>query len=120
MIYAIHASGTKAVKFGVTRNMERRLAAHQVSCPLKLVVLAVVDWPNHAELRIHNLLRRQCIRGEWFKYDGLAISIIDAMLAGADASVLDSLSVQPSQHRLDRVTQYALEQSWPSFVENLQ
>lgn len=106
MIYALHAVGTEFIKFGVTRNIERRLAAHQVSCPHELAVVATAPWPDSAECRIHNLLRSQCVRGEWFKYGGIAATIIELMLADADVSALNDIRLSTNK-RLSRVVDYA-------------
>ncbi len=61
MIYAIRTKAHKFVKFGKTNNMDRRLEAHQVSCPLELVVLATAPWPDRTEHTIHNMLRSQAV-----------------------------------------------------------
>lgn len=113
MIYAIHAKGSGAVKFGVAKSVERRMYAHQVSCPLELEILATADWPNEAERIIHNILRRQSVRGEWFEYKGPALAIVNAMAAGEDVAALSTIAigvVRPD-HRLAKITEHALRLS---------
>lgn len=114
MIYAIQAKGTKFVKFGVAKNVGKRLMAHQVSCPHELVILAAADWPNWAEALIHNRLRLQCVRGEWFEYRGVAVRIVELMLAGEPIGALRALpsdSSQFVQRRMERIIDHALKLS---------
>lgn len=111
MIYAIHAIGTSFVKFGVTKNLSKRLDAHQVSCPFQLEVVATAPWSNDAEGKIHNLLRQLWVRGEWFQYTSTAKVIIELMLANADERALDTIPSNSSdfiRKRMDRVTTHAL------------
>lgn len=110
MIYAIRAKGTKFVKFGVAKDVGKRLMAHQVSCPLELEIIATADWPHTVEAKIHNLLRPLCVRGEWFRYEALAVKIVRVMLdgKGADALVEVVESHLVSIPRLDAVTRYAI------------
>ena len=66
MIYVISAIGISHVKVGVARNPVSRLRKLQTGQPLKLVILALADWPNQSERRIHRVLRAERVRGEWF------------------------------------------------------
>ena len=67
MIYAIKAKGTRYIKFGKSKRMDRRMAQMNVSTPFDLELLAVADWPDGEEARVHAFLRRDWIKGEWFQ-----------------------------------------------------
>src|SRR3990167_4713784 len=82
MIYAIEAVGSRFVKFGLSRGPGGRLETLQTGCPFELVVVAVADWPNREELRIHAHLAAVHHRGEWFT-DGQEVSeVIEVMKGG--------------------------------------
>lgn len=82
MIYAIHAVGSDSVKFGVARNVAKRLANLQIGSHLELRVLAEADWPDEAETKIHRLLRASHTRGEWFRLDKEVVNLIALMKEG--------------------------------------
>lgn len=99
MIYAIHAVGTKLVKFGKAKDVARRLTNHQVSCPYELRVLASCDWPDEMEAKIHRLLEAEWVRGEWFKLEKLPINLIAMMKEKDGLEQFNSLWAEPS-HKL--------------------
>ena len=104
MIYAIQAVGTDFVKYGFAKNVATRMYHHQTSCPLELVILATADWHNRAENRIHNLLRYQCVRGEWFIHKGLSIQIVDMMLRDAVEAELFAMRITQSDRTRARLS----------------
>lgn len=70
-VYFVLARGANAVKIGIAGDLERRLAAMQVACPLVLELLATVEYPRRvmavaAERRIHVVLEDHNLRGEWY------------------------------------------------------
>lgn len=67
MIYVIHAVGTPFVKIGISTRRRNRLKELQIGCPFPLAYLAVAEWPNSDEIRIHRVLRAHRAKGEWFK-----------------------------------------------------
>ena len=81
MIYVI-TDGNKNAKIGVAKNPIRRLSNLQISHPGTLVLLAVADWPDVAEKRIHYILRRDRLRGEWFRMNPDVYKLIKHMHSG--------------------------------------
>ncbi len=66
--------GHGPVKVGVTSNIETRLTELQVASAWELVVRAAIPAysrrvANWAERYVHDRLRRQRMRGEWFEDD---------------------------------------------------
>ena len=85
MIYVIHATGTRFVKIGVAKNPVQRMRLFQTGQPTKLVILALADWPNSQERRIHRVLIGQRVEGEWFVINEHIDSLINHMRSGADS-----------------------------------
>src|SRR5688572_22706400 len=81
MIYAVLATGTCCVKFGVATDVQKRLEMLQIGCPFELEVLAVCPGGLKEEASIHSRLlkAKEHIRGEWFKYGYEAAQIIREM-----------------------------------------
>ena len=73
MIYLISYEN-KFVKIGYTKNISKRLSQLQVSSPIKLEVLHLIDGDITLEKQIHNLFKDLKTNGEWFKFD---ISILE-------------------------------------------
>jgi hypothetical protein len=76
IVYVIGAydagNALHAVKVGVTSNLERRLDMLQTAQFYELRVLSAWDAKSKAvayrvESNVHHILRRERIRGEWFK-----------------------------------------------------
>lgn len=64
VVYAI--GGGARVKFGITANLEARLAGLQTSSPHDLAVLAAVPGTREDEAQLHERLRHHRAHGEWF------------------------------------------------------
>lgn len=83
MIYAVRftTGGRRFIKFGRARNVANRLKALQTSSPWRLAVMAVADWPDHEESRIHAYLWSCKARkhSEWF-HEGPDTDYIIALL----------------------------------------
>ncbi len=85
MIYVIKAAGTEYIKVGVADDPVSRMRRElQTGCPHVLVLLAVADWPDSSERRIHRCLKAQHVRGEWFKHDEVVESLIKSMQSGVN------------------------------------
>ena len=103
MIYAIRIHGTEFVKIGVARDVRRRVSAIATSMPFKIDQLAVADWPNAEEKRIHHYLASYRIRGEWFYMTYKTSTVIDLLRANDLQAWLTTVSTGGTQgHRLGK------------------
>jgi DNA-binding XRE family transcriptional regulator len=68
MIYLISYEN-KFVKIGYTKNISKRLSQLQVSSPIKLEVLHLIDGNVALERELHILFKDLKTSGEWFKFD---------------------------------------------------
>ena len=66
------------VKIGIARNPESRLGNMQVGCPLGMKLIAKYPSPNakRDERRLHDLLVKFSVRGEWFKIPDSLIAMM--------------------------------------------
>jgi hypothetical protein len=55
------------VKIGLSRDVERRLRAHQISSPDPLSIWHLVEGDLETERRLHRQFADARIRGEWFR-----------------------------------------------------
>lgn len=106
MIYVISATGTEFVKVGIARNPVHRMKCLQTGQPTKLVILAIADWPNSAERRIHVALSQFRVEGEWFRSGPQIDRLVKHMHAG-DNSPMPWLEGFLSPPRLARVLRIA-------------
>lgn len=69
MIYFTQAEGVGHIKIGFTDKNDAafRVAELQVGCPVKLILLGVMDGDRQTELELHRKFSAYCIHGEWFK-----------------------------------------------------
>ena len=81
MIYAVEALGTGFVKFGVAVDVRKRIEMLQIGCPFELLVLATCVGGQKEEREIHAKLSSSKHRGEWFRLDEQANSVIADMLS---------------------------------------
>ncbi len=89
-IYAVLADmQPMSVKIGIAKHPEHRAFSLQSSCPVQLKLLGYVPGTKTLEKTIHGILRKQCVRGEWFSYEGEAKRIALA-IATADLDALDA------------------------------
>lgn len=121
MIYAIKAEGTEYVKFGFTGRAELadRLGNLQTGCPHALAVLAMVEWPDYIEQKIHHRLRKLHVRGEWFTLGPDAVSVVEIMQGGLLWEIQEFLGLPmvASQHRLSKALSFAARvQDAPDFL----
>ena len=68
MIYLI-SHENQFLKIGYTKNINKRLSQLQVSSPVKLEVLHLIDGDVTIEKKLHVLFKNLRISGEWFKFD---------------------------------------------------
>jgi DNA-binding XRE family transcriptional regulator len=68
MIYLI-SHEYQFVKIGYTKNINKRLSRLQVSSPVKLEVLHLIDGDITLEKKLHVLFKDLRTSGEWFKFD---------------------------------------------------
>lgn len=67
MIYFIGSKTEKKVKIGYTFSQIRtRFHTIQANCPFIVELLANIDGLKNTEKYIHNLFKKDLIRGEWF------------------------------------------------------
>lgn len=82
MIYALEAVGTGFIKFGRASSVGRRLAELECGSPYELNIIAVANWPDHAESTVHRYLEPVSERREWFRDSSLARQVIAWMVNG--------------------------------------
>ena len=68
MIYLI-SHQNEYLKIGYTKNVRKRLTQLQVSNPIKLELLHLIEGDSNLEKELHLLFQEYSINGEWFKYD---------------------------------------------------
>jgi len=68
MIYLISYEN-QFIKIGYTKNINKRLSQLQVSSPVKLEVLHLIDGDVTIEKKLHVLFKDLRTSGEWFKFD---------------------------------------------------
>jgi DNA-binding XRE family transcriptional regulator len=68
MIYLI-SHENQFLKIGYTKNINKRLSQLQVSSPVKLEVLHLIDGNVTIEKKLHVLFKDLRTSGEWFKFD---------------------------------------------------
>ena len=68
MIYLI-SHEYQFVKIGYTKNINKRLSQLQVSSPVKLELLHLIDGSATLEKKLHVLFKDLRTSGEWFKFD---------------------------------------------------
>lgn len=66
MIYFI--KHTKYVKIGYTTNIQDRLYKLQVSCPVRLKIVGLIDGDLSDESSYHEKFKHLHSNGEWFEY----------------------------------------------------
>ena len=77
MIYFI--GHTDYIKIGYTNDIKSRLSKLQVSCPIKLKVLGLVEGDRDEEKKYHNMFKSISCSGEWFEYNEELQSFIDKL-----------------------------------------
>ena len=68
MVYLISFED-KYLKIGYTNNIHKRLSELQVSVPVKLSVIGLMDGGYDVENDLHNMFKHLSQSGEWFKFD---------------------------------------------------
>ena len=71
-VYFVRAGNRGAIKIGMARNVERRLATMQTGNAFELKIMACICCESKRdalilEKRLHSKFKRQRIRGEWFQ-----------------------------------------------------
>jgi len=78
MIYYIQAKDGGPIKIGYTRySAESRLAAFQIGCPVKLIILATHSGSSKREKEIHGIFDLYRTHGEWFWYSSKLADYIE-------------------------------------------
>ena len=103
MIYIIAAAGSPFVKIGKSRGIGR-LDDLQVGCPYQLAYLAIADWPDSDEKKIHRVLRHSRERGEWYRRGVDVDRLINHMHSGLS---FDAWLNERTPKRLARILKFA-------------
>jgi hypothetical protein len=73
-------------KFGITRNLKKRLSSIQACCPTEVEVIGSVWATEDVESEVHRYLIDDHVRGEWFRITrrskDVALKILDEDLSG--------------------------------------
>ena len=77
MIYFIKHSDY--IKIGFTTRIKQRLYDLQVSCPVKLEILGLINGSLENEKQYHNKFKHISISGEWFTYTKELENYIDLL-----------------------------------------
>lgn len=75
-IYFIKAGGM--IKIGYTKNLKERMTTIQVSMPIKIELIGVMEGTQSFERELHHLFREHKERGEWFRDEGRIARFIAA------------------------------------------
>jgi hypothetical protein len=90
-LYAIRAG--QYVKFGVSRFIEERIANMQIGCPEPMELLGKVQADGLIESLVHQALKADLFRSEWFYYRGRSREIADLIAAGDYPKLMHAISV---------------------------
>jgi DNA-binding transcriptional regulator YiaG len=82
MIYFIRH--TDYVKIGYTNDINRRMSDLQISCPVKIDLMALVEGDMAEESRYHEMFSNYYSHGEWFRFS----KEIEDFLSNLDKSLL--------------------------------
>jgi DNA-binding XRE family transcriptional regulator len=77
MLYFIQQD--QFIKIGYTRDIKSRLSSLQVSSPIKLKVLALMDGTISDEEKMHKMFKHLSVNGEWFQYCDELIKFIETI-----------------------------------------
>ena len=80
-LYAIRTTvpDELVVKFGLANNPVARLAELQTGNSSPLVIAALLRVRSEFEACVHAVCREEHLRGEWFRYQGICLAIVDMM-----------------------------------------
>ena len=79
MIYAIRAGHEGPIKFGVSNDVEGRMATLQTGNSEQLLLIAYCAVHKQNEATIHHFLREDRLEGEWFKPTPKVLGMVKAM-----------------------------------------
>ena len=79
-VYFIHDAESHAVKIGTSVEIERRLRELQTSSPRDLVCIGTLPGGPEDEKRLHVMLAKFRIRGEWFRDDEDLMLMINRLM----------------------------------------
>jgi len=77
MIYFIQH--TDFLKIGYTNNINKRLSELQVSCPIKLKVLGLIEGTRKEESEYHKKFKHLGSSGEWFSYTSEVLEFTETL-----------------------------------------
>ena len=90
-IYFIQCGKNGPIKIGYTiKNPKERMAELQTACPYKLVLLWIYKGSDYTEASIHEELKHERIRGEWFRPGEDVLSFIKIKAANVYPIELNS------------------------------
>lgn len=89
MIYAIQAGDAGPIKFGVAKDVKRRMKELQTGSAERLRVLASSPVHDGNEALIHRHLEGDRMCGEWFRPTERALALVDAMNTRGGHCVVD-------------------------------
>ena len=69
-VYFIQDTASDLIKIGFSKDVGRRFAALQQSCPTELVLLTAVPGTVKKERALHEYFAESRVRGEWFEESG--------------------------------------------------
>lgn len=78
------------VKIGRAVDPARRISEIQVSCPYRIHLWAISNYPVHEEPRLHGRFRKHRMWGEWFAWHP-DLEAMMASLNGARKDVLNAI-----------------------------
>jgi hypothetical protein len=87
LVYFIHMENNmKVFKIGYTTNLKKRLESLQIAHPYPLQVYATIEnVSRQKETALHQLFKKQHVRGEWF---AITPDIIDSHIKMATANIM--------------------------------
>lgn len=76
MIYFVQFGDGGPIKIGTTTNLKRRMEALQNASPESLKVLATIEGGPNEEKILHNIMKADRLKGEWFNPSRLIMSVV--------------------------------------------
>lgn len=89
MIYFIKAVNSGAIKIGVSNDPRRRLDTMQTGSAEPLELLGVLPGQFEEERRLHEMLKRHRIHGEWFRGDAELGAAVERLLRPSIKELID-------------------------------
>lgn len=87
-LYFMQCGDGGPVKIGFSRAVEKRVAAIQLASPYQITLLASAVVARCEEKRLHHVLGRHWLRGEWFTPHPEVMAAMEATKSVTDSNFI--------------------------------